>query len=52
MIEDDSSEDTWDGLRTREESIQKAEFVQSDNTKGTRLTARHRRDAITKDGDM
>ena len=52
VIEDDSSEDMWDGLRTREESIKKAESVQSDNTKSTGLTARHRRDAITKDGDM
>ena len=52
VIEDDSSEDMWDGLRTQEESIKKAESVQSDNTKSTRLTVRHRRDAITKDGDM
>ena len=38
VIEDDSSEDMWDGLRTREESI-KAESVQSDSVKSTRLTA-------------
>ena len=52
MIEDDSSEDMLDGLRAWEETIKKTESVQSGSTKSTRLTARHRRDAITKDGDM